>query len=153
MSATMQSLFDGQVHERSYSQVHDFEFVPNYSTYTDSNGNTSRYIASYTRNLVTAKTLEQEFRFSGLTEAQAHSTDSITVTTAAGGSYTFVPETKIVDGSSGSRVFEVERVDVERIHVTPHLWDLVVRRSGTRYYLNGTLISMSNYPTWLPNSF
>ncbi|MCR5839882.1 MAG: hypothetical protein K6G94_09660 [Kiritimatiellae bacterium] len=143
--------FCGRVVQREYTQEFDFEFIPNWTTVTDSSGNVvARYIASYTRNFVTAKAVEQVFRFEGLTRTKAFSTTSdVAVTDLDGNSYSFDLVTKMVDGSSGSRVLIVEEVSVERTPMSPHMWEMVVTRRGYRYYVNGSAITLSpNTPSW-----
>lgn len=148
--ATIQDCYTGRVIQREYTQEFDLEYVPNYTVVTRDGVEVSRYISSYTRNLVTAKVVEQTFRFIGLTRAQAFSKASITVTDiGATSSFTFVPKSSIVDGSSGSRVMIVEDVVVLRTPVSPHLWELVVTRKGFKYYVNGTAIALSNTPAWI----
>ena len=60
-------------------------------------------------------------------------------------------KTAIVDGSSGSRVMVVEEIMVQRIPITPHMWDVIVTRRGFKYYVNDSAISLSNTPAWIAN--
>lgn len=146
--AGLSDYFCGRVDQREYSQVHDFEFVPNYVNITDQNGNTTTRVASYTRNLVTARVVEQTFRFEGVPASLAESTGSVTVSDVGGASYTFALVSSVTDGSTGSRVFEVESVQVSRARATPHMRTLTVTRRATRYYLNGSRIALANEPAW-----
>lgn len=137
--AGLSDYFCGRVDQREYSQVHDFEF----GTYSNGIGGTGVY-----RNLVTARVVEQTFRFEGVPASLAESTGSVTVSDVGGASYTFAPVSSVTDGSSGSRVFEVESVQVSRARATPHMRTLTVTRRATRYYLNGSRIALANEPAW-----
>ncbi len=141
--------FTGRVAQREYAQEFDFEFVPNYSTVTKDGVEVSRYISSYTRNFVTAKVMEQTFRFTGCSATDAKTTTDVTVTDNAGVSWTVPMKSKITDGSSGSRVMVVEEVQVQRTPITPHMWEVVVTRRGLKYYVNGSALSLSNTPEWI----
>ena len=147
VTAAYDPFFTGRVHQREYPQEFDFEYIPNYSTLSKDGVEISRWISSYTRNFVTAKVVEQTFRFIGLTRALAFGTSTVTVADLNGNEYTFDLKSKIVDGSSGSRVMIVEEVVVQRTPISPHLWELVVTRRGLRYYLNGAL--MLSGPAWI----
>lgn len=136
--------FCGRVEQREYSQVHDFEF----GTYSNGIGGTGAY-----RNLVTARVVEQTFRFEGVPSSLAESTGSVTVTDVGGASYTFAIKSSVTDGSTGSRVFEVESVSVQRARMSPHMGALSVTRRATRYYLNGAKIALSNEPAWADGYF
>lgn len=142
--AGLSDYFCGRVDQREYSQVHDFEF----GTYSNGIGGTVAY-----RNLVTARVVEQTFRFEGVPASLAESTGSVTVTDVGGSSYTFALVSSVTDGSSGSRVFEVESVQVSRARASPHMWTITVTRRATRYYLNGSRITLSNEPTWADEYF
>lgn len=151
VSSTYNPYFIGRVLQREYAQEFDFEYIPNYSTLTDSDtGEVIRqWIASYTRNFVAAKVVEQTFRFTGLTRALAFGTSAITVADLNNNEYTITPKTSITDGSSGSRTMIVEEVAVQRTPVSPRMWDLTVTRKGFRYFLNGTHLSLSDEPSWI----
>ena len=150
VSSTYNPYFTGRVIQKDYAQEFDFEYVPNYSTVTRDGVEVSRYIASYTRNFVTAKVIEQTFRFLGLTRALAFGTGSVTVADLNGNEYTFTLKSSITDGSSSSRPMIIEEVDVQRIPLSPHLWELSVTRRGFRYFVNGTKII--DGPSWI-NSY
>ena len=143
--------FTGRVAQREYSQEFDFEYTPNYTVVTRDGVEVQRYISSYTRNFVTAKVVEQTFRFTGCNATDAHTTTNVSVTDNAGASWTVPMKTAIVDGSSGSRVMVVEEIYVQRIPITPHMWDVVVTRRGFKYYVNDSAISLSNTPAWIAN--
>lgn len=145
--ASVADCFIGRVIQREYAQEFDFEFVPNYTVVKKDDVEVARYISSYTRNFVTAKVIEQTFRFTGLTRTQAFGMSAVTVTDLGGMSYTVTPKTSITDGSSGSRVMIVEEVSVQRTPVSPHMWEMVVTRRGFRYYVNGTQIL--DGPSWI----
>lgn len=147
MAVSYADCFTGRVVQREYAQEFDFEFVPNYTVVTRDGVEVSRYISSYTRNFVTAKVVEQTFRFAGLTRALAFGTSNITVTDLGGTSYTITPKSSVTDGSSGSRVMIVEEVSVQRIPVSPRMWELTVTRRGLRYYVNGSQIL--DGPSWI----
>ena len=137
--AGLSDYFCGRVDQREYSQVHDFEF----GTYSNGIGGTVAY-----RNLVTARVVEQTFRFEGVPPSLAETTESVTVTDVGGTSYTFALVSSVTDGSSGSRVFEVESVQVSRSRASPHMRTITVTRRATRYYLNGSQIKLANEPAW-----
>ena len=145
-SSALNPYFTGQVIQHEYARMEDFEFVPNYGTITDSNGVTTRYVGSYSRTLVTAHVVEQTFRFEGLSHSLAHTQESQTVTDASGASWTVPMVGSYTDGSSGSRVFEQESVEVIREPMSPHMWSVTVTRRGTRYKANGTTIIIP--PSW-----
>lgn len=147
VTASYNKYFTGRVIQREYSQEFDFEYVPNYSTVTRDGVEVARYIASYTRNFVTAKVVEQTFRFLGLTRTLAFGTTNVTVEDLNSNEYTIPLKNSITDGSSGSRVMIIEEVNVQRIPISPHLWELSVTRRGLRYYVNGTQILAG--PTWI----
>ena len=83
----------------------------------------------------------------------AESTGSVTVTDLGNKAYTFALVSSVTDGSSGSRVFEVESVQVSRARTTPHMRTITVTRRATRYFLNGSKITLSNEPTWADEYF
>lgn len=143
--------FTGRVVQREYAQEFDFEYVPNYTVVTQDGVEVNRYISSYTRNFITAKVVEQTFRFTGCTAADAHTTSNVQVTDNNGTGWTVPMKSSIVDGSSGSRVMVVEDVHVERTPISPHMWEVTVTRRGMKYYVNGTAVSLSNTPTWTAN--
>ena len=151
VTASYDKFFTGRVIQREYTQEFDFEFIPNYTVVTRDGVEVERYISSYTRNFVTAKVVEQTFRFLGMSRSLAFGTGAITVADLDGNEYTFTPKTSVTDGSSGSRVMIVEEVDVQRIPTSPHMWELVVTRRGYRYYVNGSHISLSGEPAWMIN--
>ena len=142
--AALADYFCGRVEQREYAQVHDFEF----GTYANGLGGTGAY-----RNLVTARVVEQTFRFEGVPASLADSRASVTVTDVGGSSYTFAPSSSVTDGSSGSLVFEVESVQVSRARMSPRMWTLAVVRRAVRYYLNGERIALSNEPAWADGCF
>lgn len=148
VSTTYNPYFTGRVIQKEYSQVYDLEYLPNYSTVTKDGVEVSRYIASYTRNLVTTKVVEQTFRFLGLTRALAFATTSgVTVADLNNNEYTFDLKCSVTDGSSGSRVMPIEEVTVDRTPITPRMWELTVTRRGMRYFVNGTQIIAG--PSWI----
>ena len=150
VSSSYNPYFTGRVIQRDYAQEFDFEYVPNYSNVTRNGVEVARYIASYTRKFVTAKVIEQTFRFLGLKRALAFGTGSVTVEDLNHSEYTFDLKSSITDDSSGSRVMITEEVNVQRIPISPHLWELVVTRRGLRYFVNGTKII--DGPSWI-NSY
>lgn len=141
--------FTGRVAQREYSQEFDFEYIPNYTVVTRDGVEVQRYISSYTRNFVTAKVVEQTFRFTGCNATDAHTTTNVSVTDNKGTSWSVPMKTAIVDGSTGSRVMIVEEVYVQRTPISPHMWEVIVTRRGFKYYVNGSAISLSNTPAWI----
>ncbi len=141
--------FTGRVAQREYTQEFDFEYIPNYTVVTRDGVEVQRYISSYTRNFVTAKVVEQTFRFTGCNAADAHTTTNVSVTDNNNTTWSVPMKTAIVDGSTGSRVMVVEEVYVQRTPISPHMWELVVTRKGFKYYVNGTAIALSNTPAWI----
>ena len=142
--------FIGRVIQREYEQQFDFEFIPIYRTDTDKDGNViNRYIIGYERNIVTAKVVEQSFRFNGLTRELAFKTHNITVADLDNKEYTFPLRASITDGSTGSKVMITEEVSVQRTPVSPRMWELVVTRRGFRYYVNGSHLTLINEPLWI----
>lgn len=149
VTASYDKYFTGRVIQREYTQEFDFEFIPNYTVVTRDGVEVERYISSYTRNFVTAKVVDQTFRFLGMSRSLAFGTGSITVADLDGNEYTFTPKTAIVDGSSGSRVMIVEEVMVQRMPISPRIWEMTVTRRGFKYYVNGSAISLTNTPAWI----
>ena len=141
--------FTGRVAQREYSQEFDFEYIPNYTVVTRDGVEVQRYISSYTRNFVTAKVVEQTFRFTGCSAADAHTTTNVSVTDNNNTTWSVPMKTAIVDGSSGSRVMIVEEVYVQRTPISPHMWEVIVTRRGFKYYVNDSAISLSNTPAWI----
>lgn len=141
--------FTGRVAQREYSQEFDFEYIPNYTVVTRDGVEVQRYISSYTRNFVTAKVVEQTFRFTGCSAADAHTMTNVSVTDNNSTTWLVPMKTAIVDGSSGSRVMIVEEVYVQRTPISPHMWEVIVTRRGFKYYVNGSAISLSNTPAWI----
>lgn len=141
--------FTGRVAQREYSQEFDFEFIPNYTVVTRDGVEVQRYISSYTRNFVTAKVVEQTFRFTGCSAADAHTTTNVSVTDNNSTTWSVPMKTAIVDGSTGSRVMVVEEVMVQRTPISPHMWEVIVTRRGFKYYVNGSAITLSNTPAWI----
>ena len=141
--------FTGRVAQREYSQEFDFEFIPNYTVVTRDGVEVQRYISSYTRNFVTAKVVEQTFRFTGCSAADAHTTTNVSVTDNNSTTWSVPMKTAIVDGSTGSRVMIVEEVYVQRTPISPHMWEVIVTRRGFKYYVNGDAISLTNTPAWI----
>lgn len=141
--------FTGRVVQREYSQEFDFEYIPNYTVVMRDGVEVQRYISSYTRNFVTAKVVEQTFRFTGCSAADAHTTTNVSVTDNNNTTWTVPMKTAIVDGSTGSRVMIVEEVYVQRTPISPHMWEVIVTRRGFKYYVNGEAITLSNTPAWI----
>ena len=141
--------FTGRVAQREYSQEFDFEFIPNYTVVTRDGVEVQRYISSYTRNFVTAKVVEQTFRFTGCSAADAHTTTNVSVTDNNSTTWSVPMKTAIVDGSTGSRVMVVEEVMVQRMPISPHMWEVTVTRRGFKYYVNNEAISLTNTPAWI----
>ncbi len=145
--ATTAECFTGRVLQREYVQEFDFEFIPNYTVVTKDGVEVSRYISSYTRNFVTAKVVEQTFRFMGLTRAQAFATGAVTVSDLDGNLYAVPFASSLADGSSGSRVMIVEEVSMQRTPMSPRMWEVSVTRRGMRYYVNGVMVIAG--PSWI----
>lgn len=141
--------FTGRVEQREYAQELDFEFTPNYVVVTKDGVEVSRYVSSYTRSFVTAKVVEQTFRFTGCTASDAAGTSDVSVTDNGGTSWTVPMQSSITDGSSGARAMVVEAVQVQRVPISPRMWEVTVTRRGMRYFLNGVPLSLSNTPSWI----
>lgn len=124
--ATVAQCFCGQVEEREYAQVNAVEVV--------ATAMVDGVPTGYTRKSYTTRTKEQTFRFEGLTDAQAHSTSSVTVADVSGTSYTVPMAGSVTDGSTGTAAFETEIVEVSRRRTSPHMWEVVVTRRGSALY-------------------
>lgn len=146
-----QPYFIGRVRQNEYAQQFDFEFEPLYTIVTRDGVEVSRYISSYRRDFVTARVVEQTFVFEGLTRTLAFGVSDITVADLDGNEYTIPLKSRIVDGSTGSRVMIVEEVSVHRTPISPRMWQLAVTRRGFIYYVNGTAITLPNTPAWIGN--
>lgn len=136
--ATVAECFCGQVEEREYSQVVAVEVTP--TTMVDG------VPTAWTRTLSVSVTKEQAFRFEGLTDAQAHSTASVTVSDVSGTSYDVPMAASVADGSTGSAAFETEVVEVSRRRTSPRMWEVTVTRRGSSLYVNGA--KTVSAPSW-----
>lgn len=139
-ASTYQLAFDGKVTEEEYFSPLQKELLP--SVFVDG------VPTSWAQHLWTSKTKERVFVFIGLSYDMAHSTNNTcTVSDANGKSFVVPLQSKFVDGSSGSAVFQQEVVKISREQMSPHLWKLTVRQSGSALYDNGTLVVAG--PTWM----
>ena len=129
------NFFDGKVGQDEFTQIVDLN-----------TGTTGGYIPIFFRELVTREAVTQVFTFTGCTYADAHSTAQVTVTDIGGNQYTFTPKSKVTDGSSGTKVFETESVQVRRRRISYHMWEVEVTRTGSRYLVNNSVII--NGPSW-----
>ena len=135
MAITFQNAFNGKANQDEYTQIVDLDA-----------GYTTGTYPTFYRDLVTRISKTQEFTFQGLSESQAHETSTKTVTDVGGTSYSVPMVSSVTDGSTGTKTFETESVQVTRRHFSPHLWEVVVRRTGSQYYLNGTMVIAG--PSW-----
>ena len=129
------NFFDGKVGQDEFTQIVDLN-----------TGTTGGYIPIFFRELVTREAVTQTFTFTGCSYADAHSTEQVTVTDIGGHQYTFTPKSKVTDGSSGTKVFETESVQVRRRRISYHMWEVEVTRTGSRYLVNNSVII--NGPSW-----
>lgn len=129
------NFFDGKVAQEEFTQVVDLN-----------TGTTGGYIPIFFRELVTREAVTQVFTFTGCSYDDAHSTAQVTVTDIGGHQYTFTPKSKVTDGSSGTKVFETESVQVRRRRISYHMWEVEVTRTGSRYLVNNEVII--NGPSW-----
>ena len=130
---TTADLFDGKVVQREYSSPCMMEYV----------------VAA--RAVIVSLTVEQTFRFEGLTETQAMSTTDVQVTDVGGTQYTVPFKQSFTDGSSGYAIVPKEQVEIQRERMSPHLWRVTVTRKGSRlsrYYSDGTSSVIFDAPTW-----
>ena len=129
------NFFDGKVAQEEFTQVVDLN-----------TGTTGGYLPIFFRELVTREAVTQTFTFTGCSYADAHSTAQVTVTDIGGNQYTFTPKSSVTDGSSGTKVFETESVQVRRRRISYHMWEVEVTRTGSRYLVNNSVII--NGPSW-----
>ena len=129
------NFFDGKVAQEEFTQVVDLN-----------TGTTGGYIPIFFRELVTREAVTQVFTFTGCSYDDAHSTAQVTVTDIGGHQYTFTPKSSVTDGSSGTKVFETESVQVRRRRISYHMWEVEVARTGSRYLVNNEVII--NGPSW-----
>lgn len=129
------NFFDGKVAQEEFTQVVDLN-----------TGTTGGYLPIFFRELVTREAVTQTFTFTGCSYDDAHSTAQVTVTDIGGHQYTFTPKSKVTDGSSGTKVFETESVQVRRRRISYHMWEVEVTRTGSRYLVNNSVII--NGPSW-----
>ena len=129
------NFFDGKVAQEEFTQVVDLN-----------TGTTGGYLPIFFRELVTREAVTQVFTFTGCSYDDAHSTAQVTVTDIGGHQYTFTPKSKVTDGSSGTKVFETESVQVRRRRISYHMWEVEVTRTGSRYLVNNEVII--NGPSW-----
>lgn len=134
--ADLSDYFCGVADVSGYSQVVALEMIPVLKTVTDtSTGETSTVVQNYTRNLYTADYTTTTFVFEGVPVSVMKSLPtSVTVTDIDGVNHTVSLKSKVVDGSSGSTVFEKETNTVNTHRMSPHLRRIeVVHRVGTLY--------------------
>lgn len=129
------NFFDGKVAQEEFTQVVDLN-----------TGTTGGWLPVFYRELVTREAVTQTFTFTGCSYADAHSTAQVTVTDIGGHQYTFTPKSSVTDGSSGTKVFETESVQVRRRRISYHMWEVEVTRTGSRYLVNNSVII--NGPSW-----
>ena len=129
------NFFDGKVAQEEFTQVVDLN-----------TGTTGGYLPVFFRELVTREAVTQVFTFTGCSYDDAHSTAQVTVTDIGGHQYTLTPKSKVTDGSSGTKVFETESVQVRRRRISYHMWEVEVTRTGSRYLVNNEVII--NGPSW-----
>ena len=129
------NFFDGKVAQEEFTQVVDLN-----------TGTTGGYLPIFFRELVTREAVTQTFTFTGCSYADAHSTAQVTVTDIGGHQYTFTPKSSVTDGSSGTKVFETESVQVRRRRISYHMWEVEVTRTGSRYLVNNAVIIHG--PSW-----
>lgn len=130
---TTADLFDGKVTQREYSSAVAVEWV----------------VAA--RTVLVALTVEQVFRFEGLTETQAMSTTAVAVEDVAGTQYTVPFQQSFTDGSTGYAIAPKEQVEIQRERMSPHMWRVTVTRRGSRlvrYYSDGTSSMVFDAPSW-----
>ena len=109
-------LFAGKINQREYVQVVGKETVPSY--YQDG-------VPQGWRTIVyTAKVTETRYRFEGLNYAQAHRTTPVTATDPSGGEYTIPMQSTIT--LAGTAAFPTYTVEIDRGHMSPHMWWLEV---------------------------
>lgn len=128
MAQTLADFFDGKVNQSHYSQA--ISVV----------AGEGRYVGVYET---------QRFTFTGVPSSLAHSTASVTLTDLDGKTYTFEPQHKFVDASTGSAVFPKTQVKVTRARMSLHMWILTVERTGAKLYQNG--VRIKDGPTWMDN--
>lgn len=139
-AASYQAAFDGKVVEEEYQSAVQKERLP--AVFTDG------VPTSWATHLWTSKTKDRVFVFIGLSYDMAHPSDaSVTVTDANGNSFVVPLQSKFADGSSGSAVFQQEAVRVTREQMSPHLWKLTIRQSGSELYDNG--VKVVSGPSWM----
>ena len=132
---TLADKFTGKVEQQEFTQIVGVD-----------SGISGTTVQVFWRHLISARSMEQVFRFEGCTYAEAHTTQSITVKDIGGATYTFTPQGSVTDGSSGTLALPKEEVRVARVRVSPHMWNLEVRRTGTAYYSDNSKII--NAPNW-----
>lgn len=133
-AASFTNAYDGIISQSESMNVVQKERVP--AAYL--NGIPS----SWRDDLYTARTKERTFRFIGLSETDAFSTNPQTI-----GGVTIPMQSSFTDGSSGTAVFQKETVRVTRERMSPSLWTVTVTQTGSELYLNGTLLIAG--PTWM----
>lgn len=141
-AASYQAAFDGKVVEEEYQSAVQKERLP--AVFTDG------VPTSWATHLWTSKTKDRVFVFIGLSYDMAHpsaATVTVTVTDANNKSFVVPLQSKFADGSSGSAVFQQEAVRITREQMSPHLWKLTIRQSGSELYDNGTKVV--NGPSWM----
>lgn len=134
-ASSFQAAFCGRVEQNEFTQIVDLN-----------TGTTGGFIPVFYRELVKRNAKTQTFTFTGLNETDANTTSPQTVEDFGGTSYTVPMASSATDGSSGTKVFETESVQVTRRRLSPGLWEVVVKRTGSEYWANN--VRIINGPSW-----
>lgn len=134
--ATYQQCFCGEVERSEHFQpVASIKW--RVVTATDTDGNPVTYSEGY--NVFTAKVTEETFRFEGLSLAQAHATDSQTVTDVGGVSHTVPFAPALTQPTYDELSWEKNSVSVQRARISPHMWAVAVHVRSAVLYVNGVV--------------
>lgn len=134
--ATFQQCFSGKVERADYFQPVAAVRWRNV-TATDVDGNPTSWAEGY--NVFQAKVADEAFRFEGLTYAQAHTTQTQTVTDIDGNSHAVPFAPALTAPTYDELSWEKHSVSVQRTRMSPHMWAVVVHVRNATLYVNGVV--------------
>lgn len=134
--ATYQQCFDGKVERADYFQpVASIKWKT--VTSTDTDGTPLSWTEGY--DVFMSKVADETYRFEGLTYAQAHSTDTQTVTDTDGNSHEVPFAPALTTPTYDELSWEKHSVSVQRTRISPHMWAVVVHVRNAVLYVNGVV--------------
>ena len=134
--ATFQQCFSGKVVRADYFQpVAAIKWRNVIST--DAAGNPTSWAEGY--DVFQAKVVDESFRFEGLTYGQAHTTETQNVTDVDGNSHDVPFDSVLIAPTYDELSWEKRSVTVQRMRMSPHMWEVVVHVRNATLYVNGAV--------------